>query len=105
MPRLKKGNTIFSTYDPGNACASASDPRIGNVVPGLGTNQVLVRTTLIGDLNLDGFVDGNDIGAIIGLGAYGNGTAPHGWLDGDLNYDGVVDGNDIGLIISAGTYA
>src|SRR5260370_3785670 len=58
----------------------------------------------MGDLNLDGGVDGNDIGIIIGRGYYGKGTAPHGWLDGDLNGDGVVDGNDIGLIIGTGTY-
>src|SRR5260370_37239148 len=58
----------------------------------------------MGDLNLDGVVDGNDIGIIIGLGYYGKGIAPHGWLDGDLNGDGVVNGDDIGLIIGTGTY-
>src|SRR5260370_7283824 len=64
----------------------------------------MFRPALMGDLNLDGVVDGNDIGIIIGLGYYGKTTAPHGWLDGDLNGDGVVDGNDIGLIIGTGTY-
>src|SRR5260370_36169113 len=58
----------------------------------------------MGDLNPDGVVDGNDIGIIIGLGYYGKGIAPHGWVDGDLNGDGVVDGNDIGLLIGTGTY-
>jgi len=70
----------------------------------LTNNQVLIRPALMGDLNLDGFVNGDDIGVIISLGYYGTGNAPHGWLDGDLNYDVAVDGNDIGLIISTGTY-
>src|SRR5258706_14727058 len=58
----------------------------------------------MGDINLNGVVDGDDIGLIIGLGYYGAPSAPHGWLDGDLNGDGKVDGDDIGLIIGTGTY-
>src|SRR5207302_10873474 len=72
--------------------------------PVLATNKILIRPCYNGDLNFDGYVDGNDIGIIISLGYYGAGTAPHGWFDGDINGDGQVDGNDIGIIISAGTY-
>src|SRR5205085_2326771 len=72
--------------------------------PVLATNRILVRPSYNGDLNFDGYVDGNDIGIIISLGYYGAGTAPHGWFDGDINGDGVVDGNDLGIIIGAGTY-
>ncbi len=89
--------------------AAQNDPDIGNYAanvggPSLATNQVIFRPTLMGDLNLDGVVNGDDIGILIGLGYYGKSTAPHGWFDGDLNGDGVVDGNDIGLIIGTGTY-
>src|SRR5207248_3777503 len=84
--------------------AAQNDPRIGNLGIGLATNRILVRPALYGDLNLDGKTDAKDIGIMIGLGYYGSGNAPHGWLDGDLNGDGVVDGNDIGLIIGTGTY-
>jgi hypothetical protein len=89
--------------------AAQDDPNIGIYAdniggPTLATNQVLFRPCLMGDLNLDGVVDGNDIGIIIGLGFYGKTSAPHGWLDGDLNGDGLVDGNDVGLIIGTGTY-
>src|SRR5213078_3935773 len=72
--------------------------------PVMTNTQTLFRPTLMRDLNLDGFTNGDDIGIIISLGYYGTGTAPHGWLDGDLNGDGVVDGNDIGLIIGTGAY-
>ncbi len=72
--------------------------------PHVGANETLFRPALMGDLNLDGIVDGNDIGLIVGLGYYGKTTAPEGWLDGDLNGDGIVDGNDIGLIVGTGTY-
>ncbi len=89
--------------------AAQNDPNIGNFAaniggPALATNQTLLRPCLMGDLNLDGVVDGNDIGIMIGLGYYGKASAPHGWLDGDLNGDGKVDGDDIGLIIGTGTY-
>ncbi len=89
--------------------AAQNDPNIGNFAdningPVLATNQTLLRPSLMGDLNLDGVVNGDDIGLIIGLGFFGKSSAPHGWLDGDLNGDDLVDGNDIGLIIGTGTY-
>src|SRR5205807_10177416 len=81
-----------------------NDPNIGDLGIGLATNRIKIRPSLNGDLNLDGVVDGNDIGIIIGLGYFGTGSAPHGWLDGDINGDGQVDANDIGIIIGAGTF-
>ena len=54
---------------------SFNDPAFGG--PALATNQVLFRPCLMGDLNLDGVVNGDDIGLIIGLGYYGKPSAPH----------------------------
>ncbi len=72
----------------------------------LAANQILIRPALYGDVNLDGVVDGDDIGQIIQLGYFAKSTpAPDGWADGDLNYDGFVDGDDIGLIIQTGTFS
>ncbi|MFG0256852.1 MAG: hypothetical protein ACF8GE_03015 [Phycisphaerales bacterium JB043] len=47
-----------------------------------------------GDLNLDGFVDGADLGLL--LGAWGTGEPAS-----DLNSDGTVDGADLGLLLGA----
>src|SRR5205085_5036982 len=50
--------------------------------PTLATNRILVRPSYNGDLNFDGYVDGNDIGIIISLGYYGS-SDPDGCFDGD----------------------
>src|SRR5205814_7302177 len=47
--------------------AVQNDPNIGDLGLGLATNRILVRPTLTGDVNLDGAVNGADIGIIIGL--------------------------------------
>jgi hypothetical protein len=47
-----------------------------------------------GDLNLDGNVDGNDLGGLLAL--WGTQNPPYG----DLNHDGWVDGNDLGILLS-----
>ena len=47
-----------------------------------------------GDLNLDGTVDGADLGLLLGDWGAGGGAA-------DLNGDGVVDGADLGLLLGA----
>lgn len=71
----------------------------------LASNQILIRPALYGDLNLDGVVDGEDMGLIIQLGYFGKSfPTAEGWVTGDLNYDGFVDGDDIGLIIQTGTF-
>ncbi len=72
----------------------------------LPTNRTLIRPALYGDVNLNGVVDGDDIGLIIQLGYFGkSSTTPDGWVTGDLNYDTFVDGDDIGLIIQTGTFS
>ncbi|MFN4242933.1 MAG: hypothetical protein ACK4PI_06815 [Tepidisphaerales bacterium] len=75
------GSTIFSTF---------------NGVS-VGPNDVLVKYTYIGDLNLDGVVDAADLSRAL-QGFNGGGT---GWNFGDVNYDGVVDFFDLGRITAA----
>jgi hypothetical protein len=60
-------------------------------------SDVLIKSTLFGDANLDGVVDGSDYTLIDG--AVGN-TAT-GWLHGDFNYDQTIDGSDYALIDNA----
>jgi hypothetical protein len=60
----------------------------------LQATDVLVKTTYVGDLNLDGRVDGLDFK----LAMEGLATASTGWRNGDVNYDGVVDSADITLV-------
>ncbi len=54
---------------------------------------------LRGDLNLDGFVDGIDLGGLLAL--WGQSRPPYG----DLDQDGVVDGADLGILLSNWTIA
>jgi hypothetical protein len=63
-----------------------------------GSNQVIVKYTFRGDLDLNGLVDGNDFTVIqqnFGLTGLGVGR---GWLKGDADLDGDVDGNDFTII-------
>jgi autotransporter-associated beta strand protein len=75
---------------------------MGQVVDAL--NSVMVRTTYVGDGNLDGKVDVNDIRQIILRGSYNDGSTTHTWSQGDFNGDGIVDVNDIRAIILSGNY-
>ena len=50
----------------------------------------------IGDLNLDGVVNGADLGAM--LGQWGPCGGP-GACSGDLDFDGDVDGADLGVLL------
>jgi hypothetical protein len=54
-------------------------------------DSILVRDTYMGDLNLDGVIDGSD--------ATTYGSA--GWEDGDFNYDAAVDSADASLQTAA----
>jgi len=61
-------------------------------------DDVLVRgisctAVLLGDLNGDGVVDGNDLGTLLGQW----GACPA--CSADFNGDGVVDGNDLGVLL------
>jgi hypothetical protein len=53
----------------------------------------------LGDLNLDGVVNGADLGLVLGAWGACPGDVP-GCL-GDLNVDGVVNGADLGLLLGA----
>jgi autotransporter-associated beta strand protein len=55
---------------------------------------VLVRYTLFGDANLDGFVNGTDFALLAG----NFGQSNRYWNSGDFNYDLVVNGSDFALL-------
>jgi len=69
------------------------------------TSAVLVKFTYLGDMNLDGVVDDNDV-AILGLYYDGGARNTHYWNEGDVfGYDGRIDDNDVsifGLTYGAG---
>jgi hypothetical protein len=58
--------------------------------------DVVVKYTYFGDADLDGDVDGNDVGnwAVNFTGS--GGSSSKTWTQGDWDYDGDVDGNDVG---------
>jgi fibronectin-binding autotransporter adhesin len=58
-------------------------------------NTLTVICTIAGDVDLNGTIDFNDLGYVIGN--YGATGAV--WSEGDLNYDGVIDFNDLGYVI------
>lgn len=55
----------------------------------------LAADLIMGDLNQDGIVDGNDVNAVL----VNFGVEEGGVAQGDLNADGIVDGNDINLTL------
>jgi hypothetical protein len=61
-----------------------------------GANDILVKYTLYGDADLDGDVDGNDVGRWATNFTGSGGSTSKTWLEGDWDYDGDVDGNDVG---------
>ena len=64
---------------------------------GLSGTDVLVKYTYFGDADLDGDVDGNDVGAWASNFTGSGGSTTKTWDQGDWDYDGDVDGNDVGL--------
>lgn len=95
------GNTDNDEYDVYKTLAVFSNVARANIpyftsfatVPLLSTD-VIIKFAYVGDLNLDGVVDGQDYklaneGRLFGL---------SGWLNGDINYDGVVDDSDLQTI-------
>ena len=64
------------------------------VVTGQPANSVELLYTLVGDVNLDGSVNFNDLG-ILGQNYLTTGKV---WTQGDLNYDGSVNFNDLGAL-------
>ncbi|MFN4244089.1 MAG: reprolysin-like metallopeptidase [Tepidisphaerales bacterium] len=65
--------------------------------------DVLLRYTLLGDSNLDGVLDADDLSRAL-AGFNGTGSAipgGSGWNFGDIDYDGVTTFTDIGRILAA----
>ena len=52
----------------------------------------------MGDLSLDGMIDGADYGIIDN---YVQFPGTDGYVNGDFDYDGIIDGADYGLIDNA----
>jgi autotransporter-associated beta strand protein len=63
-------------------------------VAGLPSGQIEVKYTLLGDANLDGFVNGEDFTIL----ASNFNQSVTGWDQGDFNYDGSVNGEDFTLL-------
>ena len=57
---------------------------------------VLIRHTRIGDANLDGVVNDDDV-TIVGA-VYAPGVANASWANGDFDYNGFVDDDDVTLL-------
>lgn len=74
-------------------CGNAPLPNIAGLWTDLGGNHVCVCT---GDLNLNGGVDGTDLGIL--LSQWGASTPS---TTADLNNDGSVDGSDLGVLLGA----
>jgi hypothetical protein len=67
----------------------------------VGSNDLLIKYTYNGDMNLDGVVNNQDVAIIAGF--YDNGaTTNNYWAFGDLNGDGKVDNTDVTIL--AGFY-
>lgn len=63
----------------------------------VGSTDILVKYTYLGDTNLDGKLTADDMNALI-AGLRGGLT---GWTNGDTNYDGVVNGDDFTNLLTA----
>jgi hypothetical protein len=76
-----QGNALYATFDG---------------VP-VTAGEVLVKTTLLGDTTLKGYVDGTDVANLL-AGMSGGLT---GWVNGDTNYDGVVNAVDLSNLLAS----
>ena len=65
---------------------------------GIPRGFVLEVTSVPGDLNGDGRVNGADLGILLGAWGSAGGAA-------DINHDGIVDGADIGMLLANWTGA
>ena len=84
---LEPGSYVVSVVREPTASAATSLIAVAAIVD---------RQPVLGDLNGDGLVNGDDLGIL--LAAWGPGTGPA-----DLNLDGNVDGNDLGILLGAWT--
>jgi len=65
-------------------------------LPGIESDPLPIPGGPLGDLNGDGIVDGNDLGALLG---YWGLCPTFGPCPADLNGDGIVNGNDLGILL------
>ena len=77
------GLGVADSADPGNPADLSSD-------------QIEIKYTLLGDLNLDGVVNGDDFTILVG----NLGKSVSGWDQGDFFYTGTVNGDDFTALIS-----
>jgi hypothetical protein len=92
---------VIQNNQNGSAIYGSGNP-FGGLTPA--ASDVLIKYTYVGDLNLDGVVDGSDyslIDAGYSASTGGSGTTTGGWLNGDINHDNVIDGSDYALIDNA----
>ncbi|MCX5653180.1 MAG: PEP-CTERM sorting domain-containing protein, partial [Planctomycetota bacterium] len=86
-------NGIGYAYNGESAVWFDSDIPFGDTTA-VAANAVLVRYTLIGDVNLDGIVEDSDISNL----SNNYGFTDISWADGDVyGYDGIVSDDDVGL--------
>jgi hypothetical protein len=62
--------------------------------------EIDILPTLVGDTDLNGTVDNNDLGQLL---KYFN--QPGGWAQGDFNGNGTVDNSDLGALLANYNYA
>jgi hypothetical protein len=92
-------NTVLSELNSGKITDLAITVHSGPGAMALGwsdtASQITIEPTLVGDTNLSGTVDNNDLGQLL---KYFN--QPGGWAQGDFNYNGTVDNNDLGALLA-----
>ena len=89
---LADGDQIKTDIQGADVCANTPDPNITGAWNDLGANTVC---SCPGDLNLDGIVDGGDMGVLLSSWGFCGASCPY-----DLNNDGNVNGGDLGLLLS-----
>jgi autotransporter-associated beta strand protein len=74
-------------------------------VQNLTTSDVIIKATYVGDLNLDGTLDGRDYKSMLESAILGASAGLSGWTAGDVNYSGgSADITDLTAFISAYNY-
>jgi hypothetical protein len=100
------GNGIVTSGTPplgasaGLGYAQGNDPAIALTDlsgQSFGASDSLVKYTYLGDGDLDGDVDGVDVGLWSGNFTGAGGSTTKLWTEGDWDYDGDVDGVDVGM--------
>jgi autotransporter-associated beta strand protein len=84
---------MTSSLAPGYGIGYADSADPGNPA-GLQSGQIEIKYTLLGDVNLDGAVNGVDFGILAA--DFNKGLT--GWDTGDFNYDEAVNGVDFGFL-------